>query len=135
MKTILKRIVFYAASLFIASQIISGLKITGGPEALLIGGIALTVMMFALKPILQLISFPFNLITFGLFSFVVNGVIIFLLTVFVPFISVNSFSIPSLHLAGFSSPSIYITKLLAFPLISLVLSGIFSILTWLTVED
>ena len=49
-----------------------GFQISGGTKGLLMAALAVTLAHFILRPILKLISFPFLLITFGLFNIVIN---------------------------------------------------------------
>lgn len=134
MKGILRRFVFYTTALFLSSLLLSGLIIHGGVTTYVIGGIVLSLMMLLLKPILSILSFPLNMITFGFFSIVVNGIILFLLTIFVPQIAVHPFAIPHLSLFGFSTPMIALNKWLAFLVASLVISGVYSLVSWLSAE-
>lgn len=133
-KGLLRRIVFSTASLFLVSLLLDGVRITGGVVSYLTAGFLLSLMMLLLKPILQLISFPINAITFGFFSFVVNSIILFLLTVFDPNIHVFAFTLPSLSFLGFVTPAIGLNTWFALLVASLAVSGVYSLLTWLTTE-
>ncbi|MBU4098766.1 phage holin family protein, partial [Patescibacteria group bacterium] len=68
MKAITRAAVIYSLTLYFLPMLIPGLKITGGFLTFLMGGIALALMFLILKPILNIISFPINLVTLGLFS-------------------------------------------------------------------
>lgn len=107
---------------------------SGSLQAYIITGIILSLMMLILKPVLELLSMPLNIITFGLASFLVNVVILFLLTVFVSFVSVNAFTLPGISLFGFVIPPIGLNKWFAYIACSFVLSGVYSLLTWVTTE-
>ncbi|MBI4857811.1 MAG: phage holin family protein [Acetobacterium woodii] len=63
----------------------------GSIPALLIMGLVLLVVNLLLKPILLLITLPFNLITLGLFSFIVNAWMIMIADHFVTNISMGGF--------------------------------------------
>ena len=52
--------------------------------ALLLLGGAMCLLYLFLRPVLQLLSLPFSLITFGLFTFVVNAGIVKLASLMVP---------------------------------------------------
>ena len=60
--------------------------------------IVLAVINHTIKPILMLVSIPINVVTLGLFSFVINGLMILLAAKIVA-----GFSIPSLLLAIYFS--------------------------------
>ncbi|HEX7042629.1 MAG TPA: phage holin family protein [Patescibacteria group bacterium] len=131
-RAILRRFLFYTASLFITTLLLTGVRITGGIGAYIVAGVALTIMIFLLKPILNILSFPFNAITFGLFSFVVNAIILFLLTIFVPQISVTPFITSKITFLGFVIPAFALNKWFAYLVASLVVSGVYSLLEWVT---
>lgn len=133
-KAILKRLLFYTSSLFFTTLILSGVRISGGIQAYAIAGVSLTIMMFVLKPVLTVLSFPFNAITFGFFSFIVNTIILFLLTIFIPQISVNPFITSKIVFLGFVIPAIALNKWFAFLVASVTISGVYSLLTWITSE-
>jgi uncharacterized membrane protein YvlD (DUF360 family) len=64
----------------------------------LLTAIVLAVVNHTIKPIFMLISIPVNLATLGLFSFVVNGLMILLADKLVP-----EFAVPSLLMAIYFS--------------------------------
>lgn len=64
----------------------------------LIVAVILAVINHTIKPLFMLISIPINLVTLGLFSFVINGLMILLADKMVP-----EFSIPSLLMAIYFS--------------------------------
>lgn len=131
MKSLLRNTIVNSFSLFIASQILSGVKITGGLQTYIFSGIILTIMTLILRPILQLITLPLNLITFGTFSFLINVIILYLLTVVVPQISIKAFTFPGLNLYGFIFPKIELNTFFAFIVVSIVISAIMSFVFWL----
>ncbi len=131
MKNFLRNILYNAFAIFFISQILPGVKVYGGLPTYLLGGIALTLLLLLLKPVLNILALPFNLITMGLFSFVVNIIIFYLLTVLVMGITITAFMFPGYEYAGFIIPRIYVNTLLAFILVSFLQSAIFTFLDWL----
>ncbi|OGH23717.1 MAG: hypothetical protein A2958_03080 [Candidatus Levybacteria bacterium RIFCSPLOWO2_01_FULL_38_13] len=131
MRTIIRNIVFYSFSLFALTQIISGVKITGGIETFVLGGAVLSIMFLIIKPVLDLIALPFNLLTLGTFSFLSNTVILYLLTLFVPEIKVTSFLFKGFSYSGFIIPRTEVNQVFALIVSGLTLSAIITFLTWL----
>ncbi len=76
MKALLLRWATNALALFIAVQLVPGLSFTGGLGKL--AGVALVfgVINALLRPLLTLLSCPLILLTFGLFVFVINAVLL-----------------------------------------------------------
>ncbi|HYM65316.1 MAG TPA: phage holin family protein [Candidatus Sulfotelmatobacter sp.] len=132
MKNLLRNTLFNAFALFLITQILPGVKVYGGLPAYVFGGLVLTVLLILLKPVLNLLAMPLNLITLGMFSFLVNVIIFYLLTVLVIGVSITSFTFPGYSYAGFVIPRIYFNTLFAFILTSFLQSLIFSFLNWVT---
>lgn len=131
MKTIARSIVIYSFALYFLPMLIPGFKVSGGFLTFLIGGIALALMFLVLKPILNIISFPINLITLGLFSILTNALILYLLVFFVIGISIVPFSYPPSEVLGFAVPKISFSLLFAYIYTSFMLSFIDSFFSWL----
>lgn len=131
MKSIARRIVFYSVALFLTSQVITGLTISGGFTTYLVGGITLSILFLIVKPILSIVTLPLNIITLGLFSFLINAIILYLLTIFVPNISIASFTFSGINFSGFIIPKFYVNNFFAFIIISIMLSLILGTLKWL----
>lgn len=77
-----------ALSLLIVDILFSSVSISNFPTAM-IAAIVLGLINGSIRPILSLLSLPINLLTLGLFSFVVNGICFWLVGVLVPGFSVN----------------------------------------------
>ncbi len=131
MKGILKNTVFNAISLFILSQVISGVRISGGIQTLLLSGLILSFLFKILKPILNIFSMPLNLITLGLFSFFTNAILLYLLTIFVPNVSISQFTFNGFSFAGFIIPVIHLSTIYAFIVCAAALSIIINFFHWL----
>jgi putative membrane protein len=131
MKTILRRVAIYTFTLYVLPFIVPGVNISGGLEALFVGGTALALMFLVLKPILSIISFPINLLTLGLFSIVTNGFILYLATRFVEGITISSFSYEAFRYGGFVTPAVDFNIYLAYVFTAFVISVIESFLSWL----
>lgn len=131
LKALLRNTAIYSFSLFLLPYIISGVQLVGGVQTIFIGGIILTLMFLFLKPIFNVLTFPFNMISLGLFSMVTNAVILYLLTVFMPNIIISDFFFPGFDFAGFSVASVQFNTLFSFLAASVVLSVISSFLRWL----
>ena len=78
-----------AIAIGIAAYLIPGIEVT------LVGALVLAVVLAIinvfLKPIIGLLTLPINIVTLGLFSLVVNALLIMLAGVIVPGFSVDGF--------------------------------------------
>ncbi|MBD3307510.1 phage holin family protein [candidate division KSB3 bacterium] len=73
----LVRLIINALAFLIVSSIYSGMTVTGFWAAV-IAALIWGVINALLKPLLFLLTLPINVLTFGLFTFVINGVILLL---------------------------------------------------------
>lgn len=131
MRYLLRNTAIYAFTLYIMPYLINGVKISGGIYTVVVAGIALTLMMMILKPILNFISIPLNILSMGIFSTLTNVFILYLLTVFFTKISITAFTYPGAHFAGFIIPSVHLNTFFAFVFAAAILSAISSFLSWL----
>jgi len=131
MKSLLRNTLINSLSLFILAQIVPGLTVEGGFLTYVAGGLALSLLFLIVKPVLNLISLPLNLVTLGLFSFLINAIIFYLLTVFVTGITITSFSFPGFSFSGFIAPEIFFNTFFAFIIVALLQSLIVNFLSWL----
>ena len=77
-------------SIYIVSRILDTVYINSA-FSLLIMGLALLAVNLVLKPILLIIALPFNILTFGLFSLIVNALTIMLAAGLVPGVDMGGF--------------------------------------------
>ncbi len=131
MKSLARRVLIDSFSLFLTAQVIAGLKISNQLTTLLFAGAVFSLLSLIIKPILKIITLPLTLITFGAFSFVLNAIMLYLLTLFVPQIQITAFVFPGINLAGFIIPRIAFSLFFAYIVSSVLLSFIASFLEWL----
>jgi putative membrane protein len=130
MKSLLRNTLFNALSLFLLSQVISGISISGGFIAYVLAGFCLTLLFLVLKPVLNIVSLPLNALTLGLFSIVTNGILFYLLTILVPDVSITGFTFQGLSYAGFIIPKFSVNTFFAFIVIAIFQSILFAFIKW-----
>lgn len=131
-KSIIRNIAFYSFALYVVSQVLTGIRVSGGFWTYILGGITLTLLFLILKPIISIITLPLNIITLGAFSFLINIIIFYILTIFVTSITVSAFTFNGFVLAGFVVPKLYLNNFFAFLVASIMLSAIIGGLKWMT---
>jgi putative membrane protein len=82
---------FNTVALFVATWVLSGLSYGSDWWALLIAGLVFTLVNFFLKPVLAILSIPFIIVTFGLFYFLINVLMLYLTHWIVPQFTIASF--------------------------------------------
>jgi putative membrane protein len=89
MKIILHWIIL-SVSVFVTSKIISGIKIDPIYIVLIVGA-CLTLFSMFIKPIINVLTLPINIITLGLFSILINGAVFWYLGTLIKGFSVSTF--------------------------------------------
>jgi putative membrane protein len=74
--SILLRLLINAAALWVATRIVNGISFTGDVPTLLGVALVFGVLNAVLRPILMVLTIPFLIITLGLFTFVLNAVML-----------------------------------------------------------
>lgn len=131
MKGIIKNILLYGFSLYLAHLFFSGLVLHGGVQTTIVGGLLLAVGFKILKPVLSLISLPFNLLTLGLFSVVIIAFILFLVTLIYPSIEVRPFTFSGVSFWGIEIHKFYVSPILSYCLVSVTIYLVTKLISWL----
>lgn len=78
-----------AGSILIAAYLVPGVTIT--PIGAFIAAVVLGALNLFIRPILIVLTLPINILTLGLFSFVINAFLVWLATLVVPGFSIVDF--------------------------------------------
>ena len=92
---LLLRLLINAAALWVATQLITGITAPADWRLLLVVALVFGVLNAFIKPVLLILSLPFLVITLGLFTFVINAVMLMLTS------SVSGALGLGFHVAGF----------------------------------
>lgn len=82
--------VLTALALLLLAYILPGIEVSGFGAAL-IAALVLATVNFLVRPIVSLITLPINMLTLGLFSFVINALMFMLAAAIVPGFEVTNF--------------------------------------------
>ena len=104
MKYITRLFLFTVFALWLTSQLLPALTITGGWHTMLLAGVVLSLLMLIVAPLLRILFIPINIITFGLLSWLINVIVLYILTIFVPEVVVRAWTFPGFMWAGFVIP-------------------------------
>lgn len=78
--------------LWIASQLIAQVNFGDDVKVLLISSFILSIINALIKPVLVVLSLPFIVLSLGLFTVVVNGAVVWLVSVFYNEFTIGSFT-------------------------------------------
>lgn len=94
MKWIFKFIIF-AVAVYLAAYFVPGIAVSGIKGAL-VTSVVLGLLNTFVKPFVKMLAFPVNLLTLGLFTIVINALMVMLCEMFVPESFVVSGFVPAL---------------------------------------
>jgi putative membrane protein len=86
------------AAVILTVNLVPGITLKGGWTTLLVA-LVWSVMVGVVRPVLRVFTLPITLLTFGLFSFVLNALLFYAVTWLVPGFAVEGF-LPALLGAG-----------------------------------
>jgi|SRR3972149_7670010 len=86
----LMTLILNAIAFYVTAYLVPGVTIAGW-SALLVVSIVWGILSILLKPVLILLTLPINILTLGLFTFVINAMLIMLMSNLVRGFSVASF--------------------------------------------
>ncbi len=131
MKTLLRYFLINLVSLYTATRLIPGLTYTGGIKSLLLGAFAFMLINFIMVPLLKILFLPLNLLTVGLFSWLINVLALFALTTIVSDFQLLPYSFQGLYISGFNIPAVDLSPFLVAVAASFVIGVITHFLQWL----
>ena len=135
MKSLLRSFIISLASLQSAILLIPGVSNNGGTKSLVLATLVLGLMNRLIRPLISLLLLPVNLITMGAFRWIVNVMVLFLLTLAVSQINITSFTFPGYTFRGFVMPELEVTKFWTLVVASLTISLTSSFLIWVSSEE
>ena len=109
MKILLKWLIM-AVSIIIAATLISGVNVSGVWAALWLA-VFLAVINIIIKPILVVITLPINILTLGLFTFVINALLVWFSSTIIQGFSVTGF-LPALFFSVILSVVSYLLNVI-----------------------
>lgn len=131
MRRALKFFIESSVSLYLVSLLASGLVFEKGLTTIMITGVALAIATLIIKPVINILLLPLNLITFGLFRWVGYAVALYVVTLIVPGFKIMDFVFKGLNTYWLAIPSVTLHGILAYIVFSFIISITSSILDWL----
>lgn len=132
MRKLLRYYLINLTALYAATRIVSGLTYEGGIKTLLIAGAVFAAINFLLVPLLKILFLPLNLLTLGLFAWLINVLAIYALTTAVSGFKILPYQFPGFQAGGLVIPAYDLSTFWVAVLASLVIGIITHFLQWLT---
>ena len=131
MKQILKKYFMVTTAVFVLSEIIPSFQIAGSYNNLFYATFILSLLFYIAKPIINLIMLPINILTLNLAAWLVNILIIYFWTIFVPEVKIQSWQFSGLQLGVISLYPFNFAAWQVIIIISISLTIIIQFLEWL----
>lgn len=80
-----------AAAVYLTVYLVPGITISGGWVTTLLVALVWSVITMVIRPVLSILTLPITIVTLGLFSFVLNAVLFWAMTLVVPGFEVAGF--------------------------------------------
>lgn len=132
MRKLLRYYLINLTALYAATRVVSGLAYDGNIKTLLIAGVVFAVINFLMVPLLKILFLPLNLLTLGLFAWLINVLAIYALTTAVSGLVILPYQFPGFTVAGVIIPAYDLSTFWVAVLASLVIGIITNFLQWLT---
>ncbi|NCN59271.1 hypothetical protein COT03_00515 [Candidatus Shapirobacteria bacterium CG07_land_8_20_14_0_80_39_18] len=131
MKNFLRHIFINFFCLFLIAKAIGAISFSENSLILISAAICLTLFNLLIKPVLNLLLLPINMLTLGAFRWVTNVLVLYLVTLFVGGFKILMFTFPGLSTAGFVIPAIHFSFFWSLVLVSFLIEIIESVLGWI----
>lgn len=128
MKHLVRVFLFNVFALWFTSQILPTLIIASGWQVLVSAGLILSLLMLIVAPLLRILFIPINILTLGLLSWIINVVVIYLLTILATGVQIKAWNFPGISAAGFLVPGFYLSYIPALVVSSLGVTFISNLL-------
>lgn len=132
MKRIFRTLLVESGTLYVVSQIATGLTFENGVSTLIATGAILAVATFLIKPIVNILLLPLNILTFGLFKWVGQAIVLYIVDLLLPSFWIDGFAFPGYSSEWVVIPSLTFGGVLAYLAFSFLISVIASLIYWLT---
>jgi len=131
MKSLLRSVILNTAVIFFAALVLPGLSYSENLTVLILAAIVLGLVNRIIRPIVKLVTLPINLLTLGLFSWLINVLMLYLVTRLIPGFVVSAFDFSGFTYQGFVLPAMKVSTFSSYILSSFLISFLTSVLSWL----
>jgi putative membrane protein len=79
------------AAILLTVNLVPGIVVSGGWLTIVLAALVWSVITMVIRPVLSILTLPVTIITFGLFSFILNAFLFWAMTLVVPGFAVTGF--------------------------------------------
>ena len=118
-------------SLYITTNYIQGLTVNGGLKSMALGALVFMLINFLLVPFLKILFLPLNLLTVGLFGWLINVLALYALTSIVTDFALKAYFFSGVSVLGLTIPAMQLSTFWVAVLASFMIGVITHFLQWL----
>ena len=122
-------------TLYLVGLVYPGILVPQALIDLLLAGLIFSLVNRLVKPVIKLFLLPLNLVTLGLFSWIVNVIVLFIMTKLVSGLSVTGFTLAATNYSGFAAPALSVNPIVSYILASVLISLIYALLNKFMVRE
>ena len=100
MRWLLRSLITTGLSLYLVSLILPGFTLSGGLTRLAVTAVILTLATKLIKPLINLVMLPINLMTLGLFRWVTHAFTLYLVAWLSPDLTITGFTFNEWHFSA-----------------------------------
>lgn len=130
MKSLLRFLLVNTAAIYTVAYLLPGVDYSNSWEILLTTAAVLGVVNLVVRPLVKVVTLPINILTLGIFSWLINVLMVYLVTQFVPQFTVEAFSWPAFEWQGFTSPGLHFTAFWSLAITAFCISIITNTIWW-----
>jgi len=131
MKSLLKRYLVVTVSLFTLTQLVNSVSISGGWRQFLLASLILSLIIYLVKPILNLIILPINLLTLNMASWILTFVCIYLWTFLVRDVNIGPWQFEGAVIGPIKLASFDLVSWQVVILVSVILTFLIKLYSWI----
>lgn len=132
MKTLLRHFLINLASLWVTTRVLPAVYFEGGVTTVFTGALVFMLINIILVPLLKLLFLPLNILTIGLFSWVINVLALYALTTLVSGFKITAWQFPGFFSNGLSFSPMVFSAFWVAVIASFVIGFITHFLQWLS---
>lgn len=130
MKKVFRSIVVALIAFVAVAYFYPGFNYSGDLKTLFLAAVIFAVLNLFVKPAIKIVMLPFNLLTFGFFSFVINVIILYAVSFFIHSFKVVAFHFGGVSISGFNLPALELNVFFSALVSSFIIGGAITILQW-----
>jgi len=129
---LMRTVAINLAGIYLSTVILSGIvTFSGGLKTLFLASLAIIIINLVVKPVINLLLLPLHLVTLGFSRWIANLGVLYLITLFVPNLTIHPFTSSQISLPFIIIPSFGFSVFGAFLFSAFITASVFNLLYWL----